>query len=598
MKPLAQERMHPADTRTVRTRRTEAIIVSGDDGFLIELGPVLGDRYRTRTVDHPDAIAAATDATRWIAIVDALALPDAHAAVTRLQRQFPGAEIIVVTKTSEEWTSAVSHGAVVATIGRDDLGSARLLALLAIAENRLAAHADDGVAGATRPASPGAGAGDSNAPPSASSLLLAIVFAVLGIACAGLLWSLAPASAYNPLSGLDVDPAANDNRTVVAPASVFELLSSARIAFHDQKLLPRADGEGRGDSALELYIQVLRQEPANEEALDGVRRLLAVGKARIQSDLASGKLDDATRLIGYFKSAGVEPEALHDVEASVAAARPKWLAAKAQESIAAGDLAAAEQTLAQMSAAGADRNSMAELRRAIDARKLDQQLGSMLNDVKAAIDAGALLDTGADSARARLQAMRNIGRNHPLTLEAQRDLQAALLARAQEATRKDQFDLAQRYLAAAADSNPTADLAEARRALQAQVDLAAQRSAAARTAPSAPSAGSAPSGGSDPVTPEATGSSSASYIAARPLSPINVTYPAAAAGSRIEGYVVIEFTLHADGLPSSPTVVEAQPTGVFDRAAITAVMHARYDSSGLIHKQSRRARIRLTFKPG
>jgi len=51
------------------------------------------------------------------------------------------------------------------------------------------------------------------------------------------------------------------------PQSVLELLSAARIAFRDQKLLlPRPDGELRGDSALELYTQVISQDPGNDEA--------------------------------------------------------------------------------------------------------------------------------------------------------------------------------------------------------------------------------------------------------------------------------------------------------------------------------------------
>ncbi len=599
MKPRAQEKGHLADTRTVRTRRPEAIIVSGDDGFLIELGPVLGDRFRTRTVEHPDAIAAATEAKRWIAIVDTFALADAREAVARMERQFPGAQIIVVTKGPGEWRSALSRDAFVATIARDELGRARLLALLAAAEARLAAHANDAADGDAAALAAGGAAGVSSAPASAPSLLLTVTFAVVGMALAGLLWSLAPASAYNPLSGLDLDPPANENRAAVAPASVFELLSSARIAFHEQKLLPRADGEGRGDSALELYIQVLHQEPANDEALDGVRRVFSVGKARIQSDLASGRLDDAVRLLGYFKSAGVGPETLHELEVAVAAARPKWLATKAQESIAAGDIPGAEQIAAQMSAAGADRNTLAEVRRAIDAKKLDLQMDSMLGQVKAAIDAGALLEPGVDSARARLQAMRTISRSQPQTLEAQRLLQTALLARAQEAMRKDQFDLAQRYIAAAGDSGPTADVAEARRALQAQMEQAAPRPAPARAAPPPPAAaGAAAASGGDPPAPEAPSSSAPSYIAARPLTPINAIYPAAAAASRLEGYVVVEFTVRADGVPANPAVIEAQPANIFDHAAITAVMHARYDTSGLIHKQPGRERIRVSFKPG
>ena len=53
MKPLAQERSPAADSKDTRAHRIEAVVVSNDDALLIELGPILGNRYRTHTVDTP-----------------------------------------------------------------------------------------------------------------------------------------------------------------------------------------------------------------------------------------------------------------------------------------------------------------------------------------------------------------------------------------------------------------------------------------------------------------------------------------------------------------------------------------------------------------
>ena len=620
MKPQAQQRVHAADPAAVRGRRTEVVIVSSDDSFLIELGPVLGDRYRTRTVDHPEGIAQVTEAARWIGIVDAIALADARAAVARMEQQYRGAEIIVITKTSEEWMSTVARGAVIATVARDQIGSARLMAMLAAAEARLLDAQPDSAAPDTGTLHPGTshsgtsqpGALHAGTPPQrprgvraphriraaqrAGWLLLAA-----GVACALAGWWLLHGRAPPPpaarTSGADQPPAAA-TAALARPQSVLELLSAARIAFRDQRLLlPRLDGEPRGDSALELYTQVLGQEPGNDEALDGMRRLFAIARPRIQSDLTNGKLEEANHLLGYFNSAGIDAEGLRDLQTQMQAARPRWLVAKAEDSIAAADFAATDQLLAQLSAAGADRATLADLHRAVDARKLELQLAVMADEVKASIDAGALLDPPTDNARARLQAMRSIGRTSPLTLATQHALHVALLAQAQEATRKEQFEAAQRYLAADADIGPATELAEARRVLQSAMELAAQRAAAAGAAAD-PRATAAADAAADAQRAQPAVPRVPPILAARPLKPLNVSYPSEAAEEGVRGYAIVEFTLNADGSPSDASVVEAQPAHVFDRAATSAVLHARYDASGLIDNQPQRARIRLTFKPG
>ena len=48
-------------------------------------------------------------------------------------------------------------------------------------------------------------------------------------------------------------------------------------------------------------------------------------------------------------------------------------------------------------------------------------------------------------------------------------------------------------------------------------------------------------------------------------------YPRGAERRGIEGYAVVEYTVAPDGTIQNPTVVEANPEGVFDRAVIRAI---------------------------
>ncbi len=60
------------------------------------------------------------------------------------------------------------------------------------------------------------------------------------------------------------------------------------------------------------------------------------------------------------------------------------------------------------------------------------------------------------------------------------------------------------------------------------------------------------------------------------VSPVRPSYPPQAARSRTEGYVVVEFTVAADGAVQNPKVVRADPARVFDREAIRAVERSKF----------------------
>jgi len=309
-----------------------------------------------------------------------------------------------------------------------------------------------------------------------------------------------------------------------------------------------------------------------------------VARGRMQSELAAGKLDDAGRMLNAFRNVGIAPEAIAAVEAQIAAARPRWLIAQTRAAIASGDTTTANQLMAQLAAGGGDRAALTELRRAMDAHSTEATLGELAARARAAIAAGALLDPAADSARARVVAMQQLDRNHPLTLAAQRELHGALIARAQSAASAAQFDTARQLLDAAAELGGGAELAAARKQLQDSLEAARQRSAAAaaREAQAARAA----------QLPAAE-----DFVRAKPLAPLSAPYPPRALADGVHGYVIVEFTLDLKGRASEARAVESDPPKVFDDAALTAVRSGRYDTSALGQPaRSRRARIRISFK--
>jgi TonB family protein len=597
MMPVANDPIPAVEpTRSARPRRVE-VVVLGDDEFLIELGPLLGEGFRTRPVDSPTAIAAAIaertedgEMPPALIMMDAALQSDPRSAVAMMEGAHPNMPIIVVAASRDEsyWSSALARGAIIDVIARYDLGGEQFKAALNRAETRAR----------SAPQTPPPG---QEAPPAKNNSKLLIAAAV-AVALAGGGWLMlhksnsGAGSVHAPVATTATESA--QSAATIKPQSTIELLSAARVAFRDQKLLPRADGEPRGDSALELYSQVLAQDPKNDEAMDGVQRLFSVVKSRVQSDLTSNKLDDAVKLLASFKATNVDADGVRELDASINAARPKIMTAHVQELLAAGDFNSADQMIQQL--ATLDRTAATELRRTYETRKAEQQtvaqLTSLSASVKAAIDAGNLIEPSNDNARTRLQSMRQIGRTHPMTLAAQRDVQTAMINRAQDQASKEQFDSAGKLLAAAGELGATPEVADAKRQLQSDIDAVSQRAALAAAAKKAAESALANVNAQSAVT-ASKAAAATSYMAARPTTPLKVNYPSAAADRNIQGFVVVEFMLQADGKPSQPTIAESSPARIFDSSAIEAVMGARFDTSKFTDKSPKRARLRLSFRP-
>ena len=594
-----REAAAPVLRGAVTGKRRDAWLLSGDDGLLLELGPLLGERFRTHPIDSPDALKDAGPAP-WLLVFDATTRRDARVMAASLDQQHPLAPIILICADGQagHWASALQRGSVCAIVERSQVSAATWRDALRTAEQRLDTASN--LSTSSSLTSLGSTSNPFNSGRRAWKLLLPLLL-LAGVVLGFYLFRHAsgtPAATASVTSApvpvpanAHTGPGTEAPGTLGAPAnpqrSPLELLSDARVAFRDEKtLLPRNDGVPGGDSALELYAQVLAQEPQNEEARDGMRRLFTVARARIQSDLNAGKLDEATRLLNTFRGVGLDAGATSKLEADIAAARPRWLIAQTRAALANSELDTAAQLIAQIAAGGADHVALADLRRSLEAHTSEVQLAEMAARTRAAIAAGALLEPAAESAHARLLAMQQANRSHPLTSSVQHELQVALLTRAQADLRNQQPDAAQPWFNAAAELGASSELTAVRKQLQNELDAGSQRVAAAAAAAQLASEPAAAKAAAQP-----------DYINARPVRALDAVFPPKALELGQQGRVVVEFTLDRKGRASEAKVVEASLPGVFDAAALQAVRGGRYDtaalgSSGL----PRRARLLVSFK--
>jgi TonB family protein len=569
---------------TLHGRAPILYVLSSDDTLLLELGPLLGSRYRTRPIDSAEQIAPAS-VTPWALMIDAAARPDARAQAARVKQQYPLAPLLVICAdgTTADWANPLARGALTAIVERGALGSDAFEAALSSVDRQMAADSAASHVNTT-----------ADRPPwLRPAVLIIVVTSVLAVAGAWYVFSAHPSSRTavskpTPRAPPSVVPAAVPPAVVAAPAatsprSVLELLSDARVAFRDGKsLLPPTDGPSIGNSALELYAKVLAQDPQNEEAHDGLRRLFTVASARIRADLNANKVEEAGRLLSAFHGVSVDPAAVATLESEIAAARPRALQVQARAAIAKGDAEGATQLIGQLAAAGGDRAAVTDLRDALDTQRNATRLSDLANHARALIKAGALLEPTGDSAQSAVLAMQQLNRGSPLTLNTQRDLQAALIERTLAASRAGQYDIAQQLLNSASILGNGPELAAARTQVQTAIDASRARPAAATVAP----------------PPVEAAASAPDFVRAKPVAPLEVAYPQRAFDAGQSGYVIVEFTLDAKGHASDPKVIESDPPRVFDGAALQAVRHGYFDTSELgASGASRRARLRIAFKP-
>jgi TonB family protein len=549
------------DTRTMDAVRfslasdiVELVVLTADETFLQTLREAVGPSRRLWHVLSPDKVGDLLLAGGvGILVLDVQALRQACALfVTQMKQQFPDLVIVVAGARDAETELArlISDGTVYRFIHKPmSPARARLFADAAVKR-----YEDQrrriGETAAAKPQGTG-------------GLMIAGGCAAI-CAIAGGLWALTHGgrqSAPGAATGMPADTAAPappaDPRTA-GSSTDSELLARANQALAANRLVAPS-----GDNALELYLQELARNPANAEARSGIAALRERLVARAQNALLEERLDEASAAIETARRAGADLGRIALLSAEIAKTRAQLKASTdaAHSKTPAADGASPASDPAESSAALA----MARLRD------------------------GRLIEPENDSARFYVQQSLKMNPASDAAGRASEALALGLLNAARGAIDRKDFKAATAWLDAADGIAAAANVDNLRHLLATAQLPAEQPSHEGGTAPD-----------QEPVTAAAPQASTANEVidAGRLVlvKSVQPDYPVKARAGLVEGWVELEFTVAESGQVTNAAVRAANPRGVFDQAAISALLQWRYKPFLIDAKPvPQRARIRIRF---
>jgi protein TonB len=536
----------------------ELIVLTADEAFLQTLRDAVGSSRRLWHVLSSDKVGDLLLAGGvGILVLDVHALQQAYALfVTQMKQQFPDLVIVVAGARDAETELArlISDGTVYRFIHKPmSPARARLFADAAVKRYEDQRRRVSAMTAAA--AKPSGGNG----------LVIAGGCAAI-CAIAGGIWALthsdrqnAPAAAGLPRTDTVPAPAA-DPRTA-GTAADSELLARAAQALAANRLI--APG---GDNALELYLQELARNPANAEARSGIAALRERLVARAQNALLEERLDEASAALDTARRAGADTGRIALLTAELVKAR-------------AHIKSSAESTTVKAPAA-ADGASPAPDPAAPSAALAMQR-----------IQEGRLLEPESDSARFYLRQALKSNPGSDAAERASEALALGLLNAARGALDRQDFKAASSWLDGAEGIASSTNVDNLRHSL-----AAAEQAREADANPKAPEEAPReirPAPDNDQAKAAADVIDAGHLVLVKSVQP---DYPREARVGAIEGWVELEFTVAESGRVKDATVRAANPRGVFDQSAISALLQWRYkpvlvDAKPVVQ----RARIRIRF---
>jgi len=500
----------------------ELVVLSGDEIFLQTLREAVGGSRRLWHVPSSDKVSDLLVAgSVGILVLDALALNEtANLFIAEIKRQFP--DLIVVVAGSREAETAlaraISDGTVYRFIHKPmSPGRARLFVDAAVRKYGEQRKRDDGTVAAVR---------------KNHGLLIGAACAALCLLL-GAIWLLRPA-VHDETDSLQADKAA------AIPPPAPPLLARAAEALAANRLT--APG---GDGALDLYLQALTRNPADAEARAGVAEVRERLLARAEYALLEERLDEASVAVETARKAGAESGRLALLSAQLAKARQQLKTPLTPVRANAADAAAAPPAAdpaAQMAALAAQPAQALRLQQS-DAEERDR----LLKSARERLEQDRLIEPADDCAKYYLLTLRGLDPGNAGLAPLTQDLGARLVAKGRHSLELQQYEAARSWLEQAASVGYSSPDAAA-----ALHDLDAA------------------------LAQQAFISSAVDANEIKLLTSVRPVYPRKAQKSAIEGSVEMEFTIAESGAVRDITIRAADPPGVFEQAAITALSQWRY----------------------
>jgi TonB family protein len=465
---------HTGQPGASRPLRVEIIALTSNDALLEQIGQTLDGESTIRPADTLDAAREFIRPSQpCVLLLDAQGHPDIAGVIESVQSP-DGTCIVVVFAPADaiaDVSSALRGSPTFAilpvpvepdqTIAVLEGARGEALARLALAAQPAAMPMTSFVSAepsviATPPPVDSMDVGDSdvpaNAPPALDSagarggrnprawvLGLAVAAAIVAIVV-GWLTLRAPSSddriasatapANMPIERASPPPAAD--AAVVPAGSIDDLLERAHAAMGARRYT-----DPEGDNALAYFRAVLTQEPANDEATEGLQRIGVLLDERIKLEIGQRRYNDVGRTLAQLRLIRGDDPQLEQIAAKVA---EEQIAA----ALDAGNLERASHLLLQASQQDTLSGPVAaHWREQIDRRRGDAQAQRLAQLVSARIREGKLVEPADDSARHYLAQLRGMpSAAKKLTDAATAKLQQAYLVKIREAaTRSRREDL-------------------------------------------------------------------------------------------------------------------------------------------------------------
>lgn len=460
----------------------EVIAVSTNDEFLLELGAALGGQASVRPVEGIDAALEHLGNSRRTQLIafDARGVTDARAAVERAHARAPQLTLLAFVETGAIEFAAELKGAGAFAVLPLPTTDARKIASAFEAAAAAAAKRAAKTSFAQKPMNPADDA--SAAPESARKLPVvplvaggAAVLVVAGVAA----WYFmrdtgqapaepAPVAAQPAETITRAEPPAEVSPPAPAPVTLVqgtldELLEKARLAMRERRFTEPAN-----DNALVYFRSALAVDAANAEASDGLARIGGVLIARVDEAMSAANLDEAASALVALKAALPADSRLPPLETRVTQAQ-------VARAIKDGDLdRAAALVRAAQSAGVVPADTVAQWRADISRRQDDARIKRFTDLATERLRDGRLVEPANDSAKHFAEQLRGVAPNHPSTQRISKDLTAAYMRKAREASLAGRTAEADKWFAEARGAGVSADAISAF-----QRDLAASRQRAA-----------------------------------------------------------------------------------------------------------------------
>jgi periplasmic protein TonB len=468
----------------------EVIAVSTSDEFLLELGVALGGQASVRPVDGVDTALEHLGNSRRAQLIafDARSVTGARAAIERLHSKAPQVSVLAfVDGAAAEAAAAELKGAsmfAVVTMPMDPRTTMAAFEGALEAAAKRAARTSYAQKPMNSTSSAGAPAADASAAPQAARKVPIVPLAAGGVAvvlvAGAAAWYFmrdaaprpvepaavtAPAEAFVPDEAAAVIPSPAPAPVALVEGTLDELLEKARLAMRERRFTEPAN-----DNALVYFRSALAVDAANGEASDGLARIGGVLIARVDEAMSTGNLDEAASALLALKAALPNDARVPPIETRVTQAQ-------VARAIKDGDLErAAALVRAAQGAKVVPAETLAQWRADIGRRQDEARIKRFTDLATERLRDGRLVEPANDNAKYFAEQLRSVAPNHANTQRIARDLTAAYMRKAREASAAGRTAEADKWFAEARGAGVSA---EAITTIQRDLAASKQRAAAA-----------------------------------------------------------------------------------------------------------------------